>query len=107
VSGCLDGHEGRVVSVSGADVDVIWDDGAHSETLTLAGAARPAARELVRVELWDGEAVSFTDARGHRYRDDVMWPGGYPGWSFGALGVGVFLIFAVYVKPLVRRLRRR
>jgi hypothetical protein len=101
--GCLDGRPGRVVSISGPNVKVIWDDGARSETIEVRGDARPAPRAFVRVELWDGRAVSFTDRRGIQYRDDVFWPGGYPAFAFVLVTLGVLLIAPAAVGTRLRR----
>jgi hypothetical protein len=107
---CLQGHDGRVVSVgSGNVVHVIYDDGAANVRFALRGSARPKPRAFVRVELWGGQPVSFTDGRGHRYKDDILWPAGYPSWAFVVLVLGAVLITPVTARKVlrVRRSRRR
>ena len=68
---------------------------------------RIAPRAFVRVELWDGEAVSFTDRQGHQYKDDVMWPGGYPDFAFVVVGFGLALIAPAVIRSRLRRARSR
>jgi hypothetical protein len=107
---CLEGHDGRVVSVGpGNVVHVQYDDGAANTSFELRGSARPEPRAFVRVELWGGQAVSFTDANGHRYKDDFLWPAGYPPWGFVMIGLGAVLVAPVTVRKVrrVRRSRRR
>ncbi len=105
---CLEGHDGRVLSVNGEnEVRVQYDDGSATRTLKLRGHAHPAVRAFVRVEFWGDDAVAITDRQGRRYTDRINWPVKWDRMALVILAIGAGVFAVPLLVGIVRRLRWR
>lgn len=108
VRDCLESYPGRIVAVrSVREVTISYDDGRSEATMQTSADVRLPPQSFVRVELWAGLPVSFTDAHRRRYKDS-NWPTGV-GWGPAAVILGGVLMLPAALRKLwrLRQSRRR
>ena len=78
---CFTRERAVVTSVPG-DVEVSYDDGVRSTTLSLRGGARPETGARLWLERWNGDIVALYDPVSERRYRTIDWPVRWSGLSF-------------------------
>jgi hypothetical protein len=106
---CFTRERAVVTSVPG-DLEVSYDDGLRSTTLSMRGGARPETGARLWLERWNGDIVALYDPVSERRYRTIDWPVRWSGMSFALplvwAIVGLACVLAI-VRGIVRTARAK
>jgi hypothetical protein len=100
---CFVRHEGVVTSSDGSHVDVRYDDGRRTASVTLLADAGPPVGARVRLQRWGGDVVAVYDPSLERRYRTLLWPRRWDPYAFAFALVGAAIVAAQFTRRAVRR----